>query len=473
MPVQRQSAITIDTPTSLESENNDNKVFSPVTQACDNALLHETVDTSNLALTEQNYGKNDQPNLVMENEKYVIEEDEESSNDDRDARDFNPPPLPITPPPPKSLLEHQDSILSLFDPLENQNIHEEPGTLSLDQNSYDYPIFNRSTSYTSDDEQIVLPSIPDSYMPRWSRQHSEPPSVDLDLLQFELMTDEQDHLPSSVLPETPQPESLATTITDYDASEPDTEYDYDEALNEQLEMLRDKSDDPKPPAPSHQSSNSTSKRNSWNTTSSFAYDNDNDDMDSFQKDDQNWAENTPSVIAVPVNNKRDNDDNNNNQDESDDFRKSPRRSRNSRVMSIAAMFEANTSPASSTNSTMERHKASEAQRSTESLAKKPLVRRPTAMEILATPTVNPSKNDEEEDDIDLRKLRRSIVRGARLAVGLNTDPEALMNDPKIKRSTSLSPMDFQQNKGTSDSMSDRPRPRPRSLILQQDIEASF
>lgn len=470
MPVQRQSAIAIDTPTPPEPENNDNKVFFPVTQACDNASLHENVDSSNLALTKQNHAKNDQQNSLMESEQYDTEDD--SSNDDRDACDANAPPLPITPPPPKTPVQNQDSILSLFDPLDNQSVDEEPQGLYLDQNSHGYPIFNRSTSYTSDDDQIVLPSIPDSYMPRWSRQHSEP-SVDLDLLQFELMTDEQDHFPSSVLPDTPQPESLATTNTDYEASEPDTEYDYDQALNEQMEMLRDNSDEPTPQAAFNPSSNSTSKRNSWNTTSSFVYD--NDDMDSLQRDDldQNWSENTPSVIAVPTNTPRDDDNNNNNQDESEEFHKNPRKSRNSRVMSIAAMFEANTTPTSSTNSSLERQKANETQRSTESLTKKPLVRRPTAMEVLATPSAHPSKNEEEEDDIDLRKLRRSIVRGARLAVGLNTDPEALMNDPRLKRSTSLSPMDMQQSKGTPASRARNDRPRPRSLIMQQDVEASF
>ncbi len=473
MPIQRQSAVTIDTPTSLEPESNDNKVLFPVMQACDNASLHETVDSSNLALTEQNYAKKDQRNSLVESEHDSIDDDGLSSNDDRDASDVKAPPLPITPPPPKTPIQNQDSILSLFDPLDNQK-DEEPQTLSLDQNSHDYPVFNRSTSYTSDDDQIVLPSIPDSYMPRWSRQHSEP-SVDLDLLQFELMTDEQDHLPSSVLPDTPQPASLATTITDYEASEPDTEYDYDQALNEQLDMLRNNSDDSKQQAAFNPSSNSTSKRNSWNTTSSFVYDNDNDDMDSLQRDDldQNWSENTPSVIAVPAKNRKDDDNNNNNEDDSDEFRKSPRRSRNSRVMSIAAMFEANTTPTSSTNSSLERQKANETQRSTESLAKKPLVRRPTAMEILATPSAHPPKNDEEDDDIDLKKLRRSIVRGARSAVGLKTDPEALLNDPKIKRSTSLSPMDMQQSKGTSASRTRNNRPRPRSLIMQQDVEASF
>lgn len=418
---------------------------------------------------------------VMDNIEHMNQEtlpvynqdNEQTASEEQNANAFSAPPLPVTPPPPKAAsLKAEDSILSMFDPLENATADDSLVHSNLESNVQSpispttefipdgRPVLNKSLSYLSDEDQVALPSIPDSYMPRWSRQTSEP-SVDLDLLQFELMTDEQEHLPASILPDTPQPASLATTITDDDASLTETEHDYDHVLNEQLAMLEGNVEGHKKSTVSGSPSvsASTSKRNSWNTTSSFAYEN---EMGSLENDDldHNWSENTPSIIKVPSSETVDTGASKNVK------RTSHGRKKNSNVMNIAAMFEAN-SPNSSKTSSLERQKDNVGESS--KAQKPPLVRRPTAMEILATPTT-PPKYEDPEDDIDLRKLRRSIVRGARSAGGLKTDPDALLQDPKLKRSVSLSPIEVEKKKN----LAERPkRERPRSLIMQKDVEASF
>lgn len=445
----RQHAVALDTPSMVipqRTDKDDTTAFRILTPA------NDFEDVENNDENEAKLDVVDNAPLGMNTRQSSI-----SSTDD-----FVPaPPLPITPPPPKTPVDAPDSILSVYDPLQDDDDMTESETVDVGALSNDYqvkPTFNRSMSAMSEQTELRLPSIPDSYMPNWARQKSD--SLDLDLLQFELKTEEQEHFPSSILPDTPQPASLATTITDYEESEVETDYDYDQALDEQLIMLE--SGDDVPPYPTRfnaPTSAGTSKRNSWNTTSSFAYD--QDDTDSIHRGDSNWAENAPSIIHA-------NDYESNHEPEaSDPEPEAPIAITPSKVKNIAAMFEQK-SPNSSQNSTLERNKTQDVPDASLKPVEKPkLVKRPTAMEILATPS--PPKDDGEEDDIDLRKLRRSIVRGARSAGGLKTNPDALLQDPKIKRSTSLTPTELSKKATPS-----RPRKdRTQSLIMRQDVEATL
>ncbi|ODN01221.1 Myosin light chain kinase, smooth muscle [Orchesella cincta] len=460
IPLQRQEAFVIETPSIIPMEENRRSSFSfPKSEKDEIAELESQVikiDTED--------GVNKVPDIINKQDvsesPSLVSEDEISGDEETGVP---PPPLPFTPPPPKTPTS-EDPIVLLYDAFSEQNnsdndtnhvdaIIQSPTTPTFES----FPSFSRSLSRNSESDQMHLPSIPNSYMPHWARSKSDA-SIDLDTLQFELRSEEQDHLPPSILPDTPQPASLATTITDDALTETESEY----GITDELENLKEHNDR----QPFYKTFNtptastSTSKRNSWNTTSSFAYSPTNSfrrtDGESDMDNDEHhhaWSENTPSIVPAHVKTVALSSDGNQSESsasESVGKSKGQRVTRSpSRVMSIAAQFETNNS---SNNSSLERDKDKGSKSSLkEDKAKdeaaksspKPLTRRLTAMEVLATPAASMLAKKAEEDEEEMRRLRRSIVRGARSNKGLKTDPDRLLNETKMQRTQSLTPLEYE------------------------------
>lgn len=388
-----------------------------------------------------------------------------------DESDSPPPPIPFTPPPSKTPTMEEPVIVSMFDPLNNGDSNIDNGTLTL----LDVPISPTSNDDTQKSNDMILPPFPGSDMPKWyqKRVQSEP-GPDLSNIQFELMTEEQDHIPASILPDTPQLSSLATTITDGSMTETESNIGF----NDELDYMKEEDITP-----------STSKRNSWNTSSSFAYENDSPTGSLRSKSNRGdsdveenmWSENTSSIVPARSPQPPSTISSDGTQSESSNagtpnqsVSKRGGRRLDSRILALASQFEANSS--APTNST-QRSDSSNSSPEVSSRPKLQPIRRPTAMEVLATPSpslLSKKVNVDDEEDIDMRKLRRSIVRGARAAVGLKSANDTVLNEPKLKRSVSLSPGESEQNRKNENSPQAKPRlERPHSLVLQKDDEASL
>ncbi|CAL8138300.1 unnamed protein product [Orchesella dallaii] len=493
-PLRRQEAVVIDTPSMITMvENRHSSSSFPVIETDTNEQAKSPVSGNDTEMDISQVADFIQKQEVADSSSF-LSEDEISENDEvklpplpfslpplktptSEEVNIRPPPLPFTPPPPKTPTS-EDPIVLLFDPLSDyimNNTNDAETSLEMPSTPTDdsFPTLRRSFSRNSESDQMNLPSIPNTYMPNWARSKSEA-SLDLDALQFELRSEEQVHFPPSILPDTPQPESLATT----DDALTETESEY--GITDEFEKLKENN----VPQPFYKvfntptASTSTSKRNSWNTTSSFVYSptnslrRTNGDSDVDTDDHHVWSENTPSIVlaqAKPTAASSDGNQSESSANESIGKSRNKRATRSpSRVMSIAAQFEAN----SSNNSSLERDKSkgSKSSLAEENTGKppeeaepakspKPLTRRLTAMEVLATPAASMLAKKSEEEEEDLRILRRSILRGARSNKGLKTDPDRLLNEAKMKRSQSLAnpPTEYQN----TDGQVTQPAPKPR------------